>query len=132
MAVKKKGFALILCFLLFLSGCTGKKPTGRVVTKIEVACTQGDIQYVLTYREPRKMIAVLNYLRSVKYNGEPESDPEKLPGDLYEIRVINSDGTNRVYRQKANTYLYRSGSWEKIDPNWGKYFWLLLKLMPQD
>ncbi len=133
--MKQKKLAIILCFLLTLSGCVGKKPpqSGRVVTKIDVACTQDNAQHLLTYQQPQKIEAVLNYLRCVKYRGKPESDPETLPGMLYEITVTNSDGTNRVYRQKENAYLCRNGrTWEKIDPMQGRSLWLLLKLMPED
>ena len=132
--MKQKKLAFILCLLIALSGCTGKKPpqSGRVVTKIDVACTKDDVQHLLAYRQPQKIEAVLNYLRCVKYRGKPESNPEALPGELYEITVTNSDGTNRIYRQKENRYLYRGGSWETIDPNWGNYLFLLLKLMPGD
>ena len=132
--MKKLLFILSLCLLITLSGCGSKKPaeSSRVVTKIDITCTQNDVQHLLAYRQPKKIEAVLNYLRCVKYRGKPESNPEDLPGELYEITITNSDGTNRIYRQKENAYLYRSGSWEKIDPNWGNYLFLLLKLMPGD
>ena len=133
--MKKRKRIFLLCFLLILPGCSRTKPqtSGRVVTGIHICCTQSGVTRELTYREPRKMEAVLNYLRCLNYAGKAQEDPETLPGDLYKITVVNSDGTNRVYRQRAFSYLCRNGeTWEKIDPNRGKYLWLLLKLMPGD
>jgi len=133
--VKQKKLAFILCFLLLLSGCGRKKPeiSHNVVSRAEVVCTQGEQTYQLTYRHPKKLEAILNFLRTLRDQGRPEISPEQLGGDRFDIRLTMPDGTVRTHRLQDYAYFCRSGGeWEKIDPIQGRSFMVLLKLMPED
>jgi hypothetical protein len=131
----KRSLLLFLLFPVLLTGCR-KREIARselVVTGIDITCTANNQEYLFSYRQNQKIEAVLSYLRIAKCRGTPELQPEYLPGEVYQIKVLLSDGTSRIHLQKADRYLRRHGSrWEKLEPNWGKYLGLLIKLMPQD
>lgn len=131
--MNKKILVLILC--IFLSGCTRKTPAvpNNVAVRADIFCTQSDKTYQLTYEHPQKLEAILNYLRTLRYQGNPETSPEQLSGDRFEIRLTMSDGSVRTHRLQDYAYLRRNGKeWEKIDPLQGRSLVLLLKLMPED
>ena len=133
MAVKNKIMVLILC--IFLSGCARKTPAApnSVVVRADIICTQSERTYQLTYQHPQKLEALLNFLRTLRYQGSPETSPETLSGDRFEIQFTMSDGSVRTHRIQDYAYLRRNGKeWEKIDPLQGRSLVLLLKLMPQD
>lgn len=133
--MKKKKLAVVLCFMILLSGCDRKTPeiAHSVVSHADVICNHSGKSYTMTYRHPKKLEAILNYLRCLRYKGRPETSPEQLAGDSYEIRLSMSDGSTRTHRLQDYAYLRRNGGeWEKIDPMQGRSLMLLLKLMPED
>ena len=133
--MKWKKIVFILCFLALLSGCTRKKQEipHSVVSRAEVVCTHAGESYTLTYRHPKKLEAILNYLRCLRYKGRPEIQPERLAGDRYDICLSMSDGSTRIHCLQDYAYLRRHGEkWEEIDPIQGRSLMVLLKLMPQD
>ena len=135
MAVKWKIFAFILCFLALLSGCARKtqEVPHSVVSYADVVCTHSGEAYQLTYRHPKKLEAILNFLRTLRDQGRPEISPEQLGGDRFDIRLTMPDGTVRTHRLQDYAYFCRSGGkWEKIDPLQGRSLMILLKLMPED
>ena len=132
--MKKTKLTLLVVIMCLISGCSrAEAPVSRVVTKIDVVCTQSNTQVIRTYKHPKKMEALLYYLRTLRYCGKADTDPEQIRGDAYHIVLTYSDGTSRVYRQRANRYLSRDARpWEQIDPRQGRSLPLLLKLMPED
>ena len=135
MAVIKKKLVFILCLLGLLSGCARKtqEVPHSVVSYADVVYTHSGEAYQLTYRHPKKLEAILNFLRCLRSQGRPEIQPEKLAGDRYDIYLSMTDGSTRVHRLQDYTYLCRSGGkWEKIDPLQGRSLMILLKLMPED
>ena len=119
----KKSFFLI-CLLTVLSaflwGCSRRdapQNAGPVVTRIAVTCQNGPVQTQRSYTSPVKMRAILNYLRWIDPYGVPQEDPEQVDGTLFRIVMIFSDGSEKVYLQKADRYMQIDGApWKTVDP----------------
>ena len=128
----------VCCFLLFsLSGCikndTLQKPLCRVVTQVDISCQTEHMLIQRHYTHPEKMEYVLLYLRLLKPSGKPDVDPEQLDKAVYHITVSLSDGTKRLYRQKAHQYFSKdSRTWEKIDPEKAAGLYRLMEKIPSD
>ena len=131
--MKQKKLIYLLCFLLLLSGCSRKKQTNptQVVSHADIIFTQGEESHTLSYNHPKKLEAILNYLRTLRYQGK--DDPEQNGSNLIDIKLYMTNGTCRTYRQQDYAYLCRNGGpWKKIDPMQGRSLMILLKLMPPD
>ena len=128
----------VCCFVLFiLSGCikndTLQKPLCRVVTQVDISCQTEHMLMQRHYTQPEKMEYVLLYLRLLKPSGKPDVDPEQLNKDVYNITVFLSDGTKRLYRQKAHQYFASdSGPWKKIDPEKAAGLYRIMEKIPSD
>ena len=106
--------------VLFLSGCRqqSEPPRPTVVTGITVTYENGPISAQRYYSTSAKMRAILNYLRWIDPYGVPEVDPESVNGGSFSIVLSYSDGREKLYRQKADSYLLEEGCpWRKIDPD---------------
>ena len=137
----EKGLYLIfltalLCSLL--SGCMhfisrpAEAPV-RVVTHIDITYENGSIQTQRHYEDDRKMKHVLNYLRLIDPYGRPAVDPEIVGGSHFHIELAYSDGSSKVYRQKADRYMQiDGGDWKTIDPARAEELSLLLGQMESD
>ena len=112
----------IICLMLsmLLSGCRGQDPAqsvSRVVTDITVTCSNGPVTFQRHYTSSEKMRAILNYLRWIDPYGIPKEDPEQIEGSLFHIVMRFSDGSEKVYLQKADRYMQIDGAnWMAIDP----------------
>lgn len=122
--MKKSRFLLWpVIFLLaaaLLSGCSHQSPPSRptVVTGITVTYENGPISARRYYTTSAKMRAILNYLRWIDPYGTPEVDPDSVSGGSFSIVLSYSDGREKLYRQKADSYLLEEGyAWRKIDPD---------------
>ena len=106
---------------VLLWGCSAHQDpaqsVSRVVTDITVTCSNGPIQVQRHYTSSEKMRAILNYLRWIDPYGIPTEDPEQSEGSLFQIVMTFSDGSEKVYLQKADRYMQIDGEdWMTIDP----------------
>ena len=75
------------------------------------------MESVRHYTSATKMRAILNYLRWIDPYGTPSEDPEIMEGSLFQIVMRFSDGSEKIYRQKADRYMQiGSSGWLRIDP----------------
>ena len=126
----------LLCSMI--GGCmhfvtkTDQTPV-RVVTHIDITYENGAIQTQRHYEDADKMKQVLNYLRLIKPYGQPAVDPEIIKGSHFHIELSFSDGSSKVYRQKADRYMQiDGGDWKAIDPTRAEELSLLLGQMESD
>lgn len=135
---KTATFFILICFsAVILSGCirndTSAQPLSRVVTQVDIVCHREHMLVQRHYTTTQKIESVLLYLRLLKPMGRPETDPNTIDRDIFEITVHLSDGNKRIYRQKAHRYFSKGDRpWEMIDPN--QAFWLydLMEQLPSD
>ena len=114
----------LFCLLALLSsllwGCRSQSAiqnTNPVVTRISVTCENGPVQTQRNYTSSTKMRAILNYLRWIDPYGNPQVDPEQVGGILFKIVMVFSDGSEKVYLQKADRYMQIDGApWKTVDP----------------
>ncbi len=135
--MKKIGkLTLYLCFFtIFLSGCATNRvrPICRVVTQVDISCQQEDMQIHRHYTNSQKMEYVLLYLRLLEPLGVPDTDPDRIPADVYEITLQFSDGDHKIYRQKDHRYLaVGSLPWKTIDPAQAAGLYTLMRRIPSD
>lgn len=128
----------ICCFCLFiLSGCikndTLQKPLCRVVTQVDISCQTEHMLMQRHYTQTNKMEYVLLYLRLLKPQGKPDADPDQINKEVYEITLHLSDGSKKLYKQKAHRYFSRdSRPWETIDPAQAAGLYRLMQKLPSD
>lgn len=139
MRISKTIFTLLLCLLLLpLGGCsrhsTGDSPAPlRIVTEIDINFVDGPLHCRRHYNQDAKMSQVLAYLRQIDPYGKPEEDPALADGSLFQISLTYSDGSKKVYEQKADRYLrLDDGPWETIDPSKAEALGQLLGTLPSD
>ena len=132
-----KLFLLCCSSAIIMSGCgvnnTPQQPLCRVVTRVDISCQTEHMLMQRHYTHPDKMEYVLLYLRLLKFRGKPDTDPEQINKDIYEITVHLSDGSKKLYKQKAHRYFSRdSRPWEMIDPAQAAGLYLLMQKVPSD
>ena len=133
--MKKFGKFLVLFILmaLCLCGCAKVEKAPRLVTRIEVTAYREEDTLHRIYTTPEKMESILYYLRTLRRVGNAGTDPEKLKGDYFVIRLDFSNGDNRVYYQAVNQYLsIDAHRWFAIDPERAEKLYPLLDMMPGD
>ena len=63
------------------------------------------------------MRPILDYLHWIDPYGRPNGDPDRVPGAVFRIVLHYTDGTEKVYCQKADQYMQvNGGPWLTIDP----------------
>ena len=133
---------LLICslglFCSVFSGCiqfvpqTEEKPI-RVVTQIDITFDNGAIHAQRHYQDAQKVRQILNYLRLIDPYGRPTVDPELVYGSQFYIELSYSDGSKKVYRQKADRYMQiDGGEWKTINPNRAEELSLLLGQLVSD
>lgn len=121
--------SFIFCCCLLLSGCKGGKKPLQLVTKVSVTDQTGLTRH---YTQPQQMETILYYLRTLDAQGKPNTDPERISGEHYLIRLEYSDGQTSIYRQRANRFLSRdSRPWQIICPKRAALLKPLLQSMDQ-
>ena len=121
--------SLIFCCCLLLSGCKASEKPLQLVTKVSVTDQTGLTRH---YTQPQQMETLLYYLRSLGAQGRPNTDPERILGEHYLIRLEYSDGQTSIYRQRANRFLSRdSRPWQIISPKRAALLKPLLQSMDQ-
>lgn len=136
----KKGFKLFLLFCfsaVIMPGCGKNNPSAasltRVVTQVDISCKQPHTFIERHYTDPGKMEYVLLYLRLLKPFGTAVADPEQIHHDVYRITVKLSDGTKRIYQQKAHRYFSKDArQWQMIDPAKAAGLYRLMEKIPSD
>lgn len=135
---KTAKFFILFCFsAIILSGCnrhdTSAQPLSRVVTQVDIICRREHMLIQRHYTDTQKIESVLLYLRLLKPLGRPETDPDTVDRDIFEITVHLSDGNKRIYRQKAHRYFSKeSRPWEIIDPKQAYWLYDLMARLPSD
>ncbi len=135
----KKFFKITSAFFLIvfmIPGCRGSDASNtvfRTVTQIDVVCTRENETLYRTYHTPKKLEAILLYLRLLSPYGRAEVDPEALEGDIFDITVHFSDGRQRIYRQRSDRFVSKDfAPWQNIDTDHAQKLYPLLLLMPGD
>ena len=137
--MKKKMLACVfLCFFfIILPGCSKKAapkaPLCRVVTQVDIAGQEKDVQIYRHYTDEQKAQWVLIYLRTLKPSIRPQSPPENSKNSRYEITLTFSDGKQKVFRQAAHRYYaVEDRPWHAIDPAQASGLYALLRALPSD
>ena len=133
----KKLLVFVVFSMIILSGCKKNDTpavTGyRVVTQVDITCRHKRTLVTRHYTDSEKMESVLLYLRLLKPTGKPQTDPDKLDREIFEITVNFSDGTKKQYKQKAHRYIARENRpWEAIDPAQAYGLYALMQYYPSD
>lgn len=134
----RKLLPVFISLFFLLAGCCPVSPEQegaayRVVTQVEVTYENGSVQKQQTFFRESSIQHILGYLRYIDPYGIPREDPETVSGRDYYIRVIYSDGSYRLYHQRADRYLrIDGGKWKRIDPEKALYLSGLLGMMPSE
>ena len=123
----------VACMAL-LTGCKEEKPPELpLVTGVEITCRHGEEIIHRTYTTPPKVQRFLYYLRRQQTMEYRDRGPERILGNTAWIRVRLSDGSSRMYRQRADGFLSKdNGWWVKTDEAWGWRLYSMLLLIPSD
>lgn len=126
-------FCLFLFYVPILSGCQETPKESRLVTLAQISCQRRNGSVHRVYTDPRKISAVLYYLRIQTDCGKARLNPEMLQCAKYEITLQYADGHTRVFYQQGDEYLLeRDKTWHKIDPDQGSLLYPLLLAIPAD
>lgn len=124
--------------LLLLTGCCrilwDKDPAPyRVVTEVHVVYENGALDARRQFFQEGSIRQILDYLRFVDPYGTPQEDPEQTEGRNYYITLVYSDGSTRIYQQRADRYMrIDGGPWRQIDPQKALILSGLFGMMPGD
>lgn len=135
---KCRNFLFFVFLAVILSGCARERAPQQLqqpqfVTQIDVTCRRDQQLLQRRYTAPEKMSGVLNYIRLLESQGNADTDPERVTGDVYKIVVHLSDGSRRVYHQRANRYLSKNARpWQQIDPDRAALLYPLLEQTGSD
>ena len=120
--------ALILMMFLGMCGCKKTETASpAVVTQVQIDCVHAGVQISRSYTDPETVSAVLDRLRLQRSKGTAQVDPERVMGDVFEIRISMSDGTQHIYRHRGGQYLSKdSGPWQVVSREHGAALYALL------
>lgn len=131
-------WSIPLAVLFLLSGCCRILPSPkgspyRVVTQIQVVYENGSLETQRQVFQEVKMRPILDYLRYLDPYGIPQEDPEQTDGSDCFITLHYSDGSQRIYRQRADRYIrIDDGPWTRIDQAKAMELKMLLWMIPSD
>lgn len=124
--------------LLLLTGCCrilGDRDHApyRVVTQVHVVYENGALATRRQFFQQGSIRQILDYLRFIDPYGIPYEDPAQAEGRNYYITLVYSDGSQRVYHQRADMYMrIDGGPWKRIDPQKALILSGLFGMMPGD
>ena len=120
--------AFIFALFLGLLGCEKTKTAApAVVTQVQIDCVHAGVQISRNYTDAETVSAVLDCLRLQRSKGTAQVDPERIMGDVFEIRIGMSDGTQHIYRHRGGQYLSKdSGPWQVVSREHGAALYTLL------
>ena len=138
--MKRKRIALFLALMLLLSGCGHDTPhaegtgPGRMVRRIEVAIHPEDPNFSRTYGTQENMNELLNLLRSIHTDAEPEQEPDLAGGQSYYTATVTfANGQQSVYWLLGHTYLRRGDEpWCVITSEQASCFTDFIRTRPSD
>ena len=138
--IKKYAILLLLpVWVCLLSGCShstalpATKPPFRVVERVEITFQKGSLLSQRSYQQEEKIQRVLDYLLLIDPYGTPEVNPEAIGNSEFQIRLIYTDGSEKLYRQREHRYMkIQNGSWKLIDPEKAKQLSQLVSQLPSD
>ena len=134
----KKFFLWLLPPLLLLGGCCrifrkGDPVPYRVITQVQIYYQNGTLQSQRQFFREENIRNIVAYLRYIDPYGTPKEDPEQAVGRIFDIYVIYSDGSRRLYQQRADRYLRMGGGpWKMINPQKALALSGLWGMMPGD
>ena len=140
--MKRRMTALFLSLLLALGLCAcgedvpveNPNGPGRMVRRIEVAIHPRDERFDRTYVTQENMNELLNLLRSIHTDAEPEQEPDLDGGQSYYTATVTfANGQQSVYYLLGHTYL-RLGEedWCVIDTDRSLKFSEFIRTHPTD
>ena len=128
-----------ICILpLMLVGCCRifehKDPQPyRVVTQVRIVYQNEKLVTQRDFYTEENIRHILDYLRYTDPYGIPKENPELSDERIYYITLIYSDGSERVYEQRADQYIrVDGGKWKRLDPQKALYLGGLFSMMPSD
>lgn len=114
-------FFILFFLAIFISGCGKSQPhPPAVVTGVEICLQNEEGTFRREYTQDRQIRKILDQLRLQRITGAVTDDPERLVGDVYEIRVRLCDGRIHIYRYRCGYLSKDSRPWEKVDPKLGQ------------
>lgn len=134
----KKICICILPLLVFLTGCCRilwQKDTApyRIVTQVHIVYQNESMETSQDFFQEESIRHILDYLRYIDPYGIPKEDPEQVQSRIFQITLIYSDGSRRIYEQRDDQYLrINGGDWKRIDPQKALYLSGLLAMMVND
>ncbi len=130
----KPGKILILtATALLLWGCSPPETAEPPHVGVQILVRDGQNRQLRRYTRPEKLQKVLLKLRTLGFTGLPETDPERLPGEVLNLQVRLADGSSTVYHLRRGLYFNRDERpWRKIDPEQGMELEKLLINLPGD
>lgn len=134
--MKKK--IIVLFFLCISVSClwsckAGNTPQPRVVTQVDIDWSREGVPISRHYTDTEKMEAILLYLRLVRQEGPPKTNPDELDGETYRIAVSLSDGQQHIYQQKKHRYFRRdSQPWQTISAEQAARLYALMRQYQSD
>lgn len=131
--------AVFFAICLAVSVFTGCAPTPaestayRVVSQIHIQYQNSGLHQRWHFNSDEKMEAVLIYLRILDPYGTPQEDPDNAVGSDIVITLVFSDGSSKIYHQRAERYLQIDDSpWKCIDPRTALQLSALLGVLTSD
>ena len=128
-------YLLLVCFIL--SGCRYRNAPSPaaldLAASINIHCRHGQANLSRQYTDENKMDVILHYLHKISPQGLAKEDPELLQGDFCTLVIQLSDGTQRTYRIKGNSFFsvdYRP--WQTIDAEPVRVLLHLIAHIPSD
>ena len=132
-------FWVLLAVLGLLCGCsrtmevTQTRPPFRVVERIEITFQNGPLTFQRSYTSHEKMQKILDYLLLIDPYGTPPIDPEQVGTTEFQILLLYTDGSQKIYRQRGQRYLQvQNGVWKYIDPEKAEQLSQILSQTPSD
>ena len=135
----KKFCVCSMLFLLpFLAGCCRilqekDRTPYRIITQVHVDYKNGTLETQQQFFQENNIRQILGYLRYIDPYGTPKEDPEQAEGRQFDITLVYSDGSQRLYQQRADRYMrVDGGPWKQIDPQKALILSGMLGMMPSD
>lgn len=128
----------ILPLLVLLTGCCRilwRKEAApyRIVTRVRIVYHNESMEASRDFYLEENIRQILDYLRYIDPYGVPQEDPESVTGRIFYITLIYTDGSERIYEQRADQYLrINGGDWKRIDSHKALYLSGLLAMMASD
>lgn len=132
--MKKCVSIILLALCATISGCRKQtQQTTAVVSQIAVTYEQEGALTQKVYTSSEKMRLILNALRQLGQKTSPSIDPAQATGQSYCITLTRSDGSQQIYRTKADRFILRDpGPWQQADPERIGELNQLLRSLPGD